>query len=365
MSIMEKYCTKCGKVFDDLNYKICPFCGGKLTTRYGRQPIPRKLRHEVFKRDGYRCRECGASKDETSLEIDHIVPVARGGTNDIDNLQTLCRECNRMKHTDEWVGGETDLKSLKIRYDKLKKEITQIEQKLNTSLSEDEIIDFKFSILKYKEELVYLEDEIKKLGNEEKRRKKIINEAKRKKELYKKLYVTLDDETIKLASKYLGLNSLNKHMVINSLIEKYRTEFRIKRTLNGLKKPKTINKKASPNSGSKDMSRSSNTKKEKKGTKICPKCGKYSRIGSGRCIYCNYLFGYDTHSNRHMILETNRDHLYANNPKSSKKYKRFNKNYSHCNNCGREILNTLEVCPFCNSRDISRKSNVKKKILNK
>ena len=89
---MEKYCKSCEKVFDDLNYKFCPFCGGELDTRYGRQPIPRKLRHEVFKRDGYRCRECGASKDETSLEIDHITPVARGGTNDIDNLQTLCRE---------------------------------------------------------------------------------------------------------------------------------------------------------------------------------------------------------------------------------------------------------------------------------
>ena len=106
---MEKYCKSCGRVFDDLNYKLCPYCGSELSTRYGRQPIPRKLRHEVFKRDGYRCCECGASKDETSLEIDHIVPVARGGTNDIDNLQTLCRECNRMKHTDEWVGGETDL----------------------------------------------------------------------------------------------------------------------------------------------------------------------------------------------------------------------------------------------------------------
>ena len=110
---MEKYCKKCGKVFDDLNFKLCPYCGSELATRYGRQPIPRKLRHEVFKRDGYRCRECGASKDDTSLEIDHIVPVAKGGTNDIDNLQTLCRECNSMKHIDEWIGGETDLEVAK------------------------------------------------------------------------------------------------------------------------------------------------------------------------------------------------------------------------------------------------------------
>ena len=36
-----------------------------------------KLRHEVFKRDNYRCRECGATNKETTLEIDHIVPVSK------------------------------------------------------------------------------------------------------------------------------------------------------------------------------------------------------------------------------------------------------------------------------------------------
>ena len=51
---MEKYCKSCGRGFDDLNFKLCPYCGSELATRYGRQPIPRQLRHEVFKRDGYR-----------------------------------------------------------------------------------------------------------------------------------------------------------------------------------------------------------------------------------------------------------------------------------------------------------------------
>ena len=127
---MEKYCKSCGKVFDDLNFILCPYCGDELGARYGRQPIPRKLRHQVFKRDGYRCRECGASKDETSLEIDHIVPVARGGTNNIDNLQTLCRECNRMKHTDEWVGGETDLEVAQNELSNLKSLLQEAENKI-------------------------------------------------------------------------------------------------------------------------------------------------------------------------------------------------------------------------------------------
>ena len=103
---MEKYCQSCGRVFKDSDFKLCPYCGNKLSTRTGRQPIPRKLRHQVFQRDNYRCRECGATNKQTRLHVDHIKPVAKGGTNDLSNLQTLCEECNRAKYTDEWVGGE-------------------------------------------------------------------------------------------------------------------------------------------------------------------------------------------------------------------------------------------------------------------
>lgn len=71
-----------------------------------RKPIPNRIRHQVFQRDNYRCCECGARlEDGATLEIDHIVPVSRGGTNDISNLQTLCKACNRGKYTDTWVGG--------------------------------------------------------------------------------------------------------------------------------------------------------------------------------------------------------------------------------------------------------------------
>lgn len=78
-----------------------------MTSNNKRKPIPNRIRHQVFQRDGYRCRECGASvKDGATLEIDHIKPVAKGGTNDINNLQTLCKKCNRGKYTDEWIGGE-------------------------------------------------------------------------------------------------------------------------------------------------------------------------------------------------------------------------------------------------------------------
>ena len=63
-----------------------------------RTHIPRGLRHEVFKRDNYKCVECGASKEDGAvLHIDHIIPVSKGGTDELDNLQTLCKDCNLNK----------------------------------------------------------------------------------------------------------------------------------------------------------------------------------------------------------------------------------------------------------------------------
>ena len=56
------------------------------------------LRFAIFKRDSYRCCLCGASAQGGSrLEVDHKVAVAKGGTNDDDNLWTLCFGCNRGK----------------------------------------------------------------------------------------------------------------------------------------------------------------------------------------------------------------------------------------------------------------------------
>jgi 5-methylcytosine-specific restriction endonuclease McrA len=48
----------------------------------------------VFIRDGRKCRICGKTK---GLTIDHIMPRSKGGSNEIDNLQTLCSKCNRLK----------------------------------------------------------------------------------------------------------------------------------------------------------------------------------------------------------------------------------------------------------------------------
>jgi hypothetical protein len=65
-----------------------------------RTTISLKDRWAVLKRDNYRCTRCGASPSSdhsVELEVDHVTPVAKGGGNSIDNLQTLCRMCNQGK----------------------------------------------------------------------------------------------------------------------------------------------------------------------------------------------------------------------------------------------------------------------------
>lgn len=54
----------------------------------------KRLRFEVLKRDGFRCRYCGANAASTLLHVDHVVPIAEGGTDDPENLVAACADCN-------------------------------------------------------------------------------------------------------------------------------------------------------------------------------------------------------------------------------------------------------------------------------
>lgn len=63
----------------------------------GRERVPSGVRFQVLQRDGFRCQYCGRSPVDSPsvrLHLDHRKPVARGGTNDPDNLVTACSICN-------------------------------------------------------------------------------------------------------------------------------------------------------------------------------------------------------------------------------------------------------------------------------
>lgn len=60
-----------------------------------RKPIPAEKILRVFRRDKFTCQYCGATG--TDLEVDHVIPVALGGSNSEVNLITACKKCNRKK----------------------------------------------------------------------------------------------------------------------------------------------------------------------------------------------------------------------------------------------------------------------------
>ena len=63
-----------------------------------RNKMTQSLRYNILRRDGFRCQLCGATAaDGAKLEVDHIVPISKGGLTEPANLRTLCSQCNRGK----------------------------------------------------------------------------------------------------------------------------------------------------------------------------------------------------------------------------------------------------------------------------
>lgn len=69
--------------------------------RVERAKVSNKMRFSIYARDGYRCCKCGISNRYAPLEIDHIIPISKGGKSTYDNLQTLCHKCN-VEKGDKW-----------------------------------------------------------------------------------------------------------------------------------------------------------------------------------------------------------------------------------------------------------------------
>ena len=57
--------------------------------------VTRAMRYDVLRRDGFHCVRCGRGREDgVKLHVDHVVPVSRGGKSVMDNLQSLCEDCN-------------------------------------------------------------------------------------------------------------------------------------------------------------------------------------------------------------------------------------------------------------------------------
>lgn len=105
-----------------------------------REPIPKSVRFEVFKRDKFSCQYCGKSAPEVILEVDHIVPVSKGGKNEILNLVTACRDCNMGKSNRE-ISDDAAVVKQKQQLDELQDRREQLEMMLKWRESLSDTLD--------------------------------------------------------------------------------------------------------------------------------------------------------------------------------------------------------------------------------
>ncbi|MBC3802954.1 DEAD/DEAH box helicase [Acetobacterium fimetarium] len=73
----------------------------EIFTDSNREPT-KVIKEQVLRRDGYKCVCCGREKGKgVTLEVDHILPFSMRGITSVENLQTLCKECNKRKGINE------------------------------------------------------------------------------------------------------------------------------------------------------------------------------------------------------------------------------------------------------------------------
>jgi hypothetical protein len=59
--------------------------------------VPRAVLLKVVRRDAQVCQQCGKNVPDDQIHLDHLIPLARGGSTSVENLRVLCATCNRRK----------------------------------------------------------------------------------------------------------------------------------------------------------------------------------------------------------------------------------------------------------------------------
>ena len=83
---------------EELNYEMLIEPGIVKGGKDRRKNIPQQLRERLLNDANHACEQCGVkAANGATLEIDHIVPISKSGSDDYENLQVLCATCNRKK----------------------------------------------------------------------------------------------------------------------------------------------------------------------------------------------------------------------------------------------------------------------------
>lgn len=119
-----------------------------------RKAISKKIRFEVFKRDKFTCQYCGRKAPDVVLNVDHITPVAEGGTNDMLNLITACFSCNNGKRATP-LDKNAILDKQRKQLEELQERREQIEMMFEWKQSLEDLSDYSTSLLvEYIESLI-------------------------------------------------------------------------------------------------------------------------------------------------------------------------------------------------------------------
>ncbi|NNM43642.1 MAG: HNH endonuclease [Chlamydiae bacterium] len=114
-----------------------------------RKKINDKTKLEVFFRDSCTCQVCGSSPVTSpglKLEVDHVIPFSKGGTDEISNLQTKCFNCNRGKGNNELLNRT------------IKAELDIILNSINPKILEEVSQKDRVSVVANQEDFVKIED---------------------------------------------------------------------------------------------------------------------------------------------------------------------------------------------------------------
>jgi hypothetical protein len=85
-----------GKSSERSNTSATPMMGGQQATIKSKRCVSESKKKYIAAQQGWKCKECGLVLPAT-YEVDHIVRLQHGGSNEIENLQALCPSCHRNK----------------------------------------------------------------------------------------------------------------------------------------------------------------------------------------------------------------------------------------------------------------------------
>ena len=84
----------------------------RLRAQYYYDPQDSNMRDKIAQRDGFACKYCGATEH---LEVDHVVPLSRGGANTVRNVVIACRSCNAAKNAKHPADFVANLEKMAVR----------------------------------------------------------------------------------------------------------------------------------------------------------------------------------------------------------------------------------------------------------